>query len=169
MQQRNLLKLSENFQNIHRILKIWNHILVIILTDGYRCMQIRQRRLRAKWNILQLWKFKNEGREWNHKTIRGNAQGDWNEIYYPVDEWDEKSLDEFETMYFNEGSEWCIHDGNEEPQAPEDIEGYWMYCCSWDEVGIRREIANACGVPENEVVMYKYAGELREDVYELAS
>ena len=108
-------------------------------------------------------------RDWDHRTIRGVTQSDWNEIYYPVNEWNDKKLDNFETMYWNTGSEWCIHDGDAEPETPEDIEGYWIYCCSWNEEGVRKEIANACGVSESDVVMYKYVGERYMPIYELAS
>ncbi len=106
---------------------------------------------------------------WKHKTISGTMQCEWNEVYYPADEWSDKDLRDFEVMYFDYGSEWCIYNGDDEPETPEDIDGSWLYCCSLTEDGIRREIAEFCEAPESEVVMYRYAGERRQDVYELAS
>ena len=49
------------------------------------------------------------GRKWDWKIIRGYCQSDWNEVFYPVDDWSREALSAFETMYFNTGSEWiCL-------------------------------------------------------------
>lgn len=94
--------------------------------------------------------------EWGHKTIRGSSQNDWNCIYYPVKEWNEVTLEVFETEYFNEGSEWIIYDGEEEFSA---------YCTSWNEEGIRKEIAKITGEKPENIIMYAFDGYTRTAKY----
>lgn len=90
------------------------------------------------------------GQKWGWGTIRGSVQSDWQEIFYPVDEWSMEAICAFEREYFNTGSEWIIHDGETEPTCPEEISGYGVYCISWNEDEIRKELADASGVaPEN--------------------
>lgn len=91
-------------------------------------------------------------------TIRGCCQGDWNEVFYPVDEYSIEDIREFETYYFNTGSEWIIHDGDDEPETPEDIDGYSYYCTSYNE---REEIAREAGVNPDDVVLYAYHEEMK--------
>ena len=40
-----------------------------------------------------------DGRKWDYEPIHGSCQSDWNEIYYPVDEWSEDAIKQFETEY----------------------------------------------------------------------
>ena len=112
------------------------------------------------------------GFEWKSATIRGCCQGDWQNVYYRVDSWDRKSLEAFETEYFNTGSEWMVHDpdwndGNEEPETPDDISGWTCYCTSWNEDGIREEIASAAGCKPEDVVMYAWDGTYSTDKYRM--
>ena len=92
-------------------------------------------------------------KEYDYTTIRGCCQGEWNEVFYPVDKYSIEDIRTFETYYFNTGSEWIIHDSNEEPENPEDIEGYSMYCVTYD---VRKEIAESEGVKPEDVVLYEY-------------
>lgn len=97
------------------------------------------------------------GKKYGHRTISGCCQRDWNDVFYPVDEWSRKELENFEKEYFNTGSEWMVHDENGEPSDPEDISGWTVYCHDWHDEGIRKEIADAaCCAPED-VVMYRIA------------
>ena len=91
--------------------------------------------------------------EYDYTTIRGCCQGEWNEVFYPVDKYSIEDIREFETYYFNTGSEWIIHDSEEKPENPEDIEGYSMYCVTYD---VRKEIAESEGVKPEDVVLYEY-------------
>lgn len=108
------------------------------------------------------------GKKWDYKTIRGTCQSDWNYIYYPVDEWDDEGLNNFETEYFNTGSEWIVDDEDYNPKEskPLDISGYCIYCHSWDNDGIRKEIADSAGVKPEEVVLYGFTGYTRIPQYE---
>lgn len=98
------------------------------------------------------------GHKWENATIRGYCQSDWQNIYYRVDEWTSKDLEIFEIEYFNTGTEWIIHDATEPPAKPEDISGYTMYCTSWNNEGIRDEIAKENGVSSEDVIMYVFDG-----------
>lgn len=98
------------------------------------------------------------GHKWDTTTIRGCCQSDWQDVFYNVDMWSRESLDAFETEYFNTGTEWIIHDEAEDPESPEDISGYFVYCVSWNDEGIRQELAEAGGEKPENVVMYAYDG-----------
>lgn len=106
------------------------------------------------------------GKEWEAFIIRGSCQSDWQTGFYPVDEWSREALQEFETEYFNEGSEWIIHDENGEPESPEEISGYSVYCHGWNSDQIRKEIAEAAGESEPAaVVLYEFTGYTRSHEY----
>lgn len=98
------------------------------------------------------------GKRWAVSTIHGCCQSDWQEICYPVEEWSREALAAFEAEYFNTGTEWIIHDENEEPETPEDINGFSCYCHGWSEEQIKKEIADAYGQPDAEVVLFEFAG-----------
>ncbi len=98
------------------------------------------------------------GKEYENTTIRGCTQGEWQEILFPVEEYDRDALAILEADYFNTGTEWIIHDENSEPNSPEDISGYSLYCYGWNADQIRAEIADAAGAAPDAVTMYEYAG-----------
>lgn len=95
---------------------------------------------------------------WHTGTIRGCCQGDWQTIYYPVKAWSTEAITIFETEYFNTGSEWIIHDENTDPDGPEDITGFSVYCHGWNTEDIKREIIDAYGATDAEVILYKHTG-----------
>lgn len=97
------------------------------------------------------------GRAWDCCTLRGCCQGDWQYCIYPADEWDGDSLERLEMDYFNTGSEWIIHDDETPPESPEEINGYSIYCYSWNDTGLREEIANGAGCTPEEVKLYEFA------------
>lgn len=96
--------------------------------------------------------------EYDWTTIRGCCQSEWNEVFYPADEYSIEDIRTFETYYFNTGSEWIIHDSEDEPENPEDIDGYSYYCTSYNE---REEIAREAGVKPEDVVLYEYHEEMK--------
>lgn len=108
------------------------------------------------------------GKSWDTTEIHGCCQGDWQTIIYCTDTWNRAALREFEMEYFNLGSEWMIHEGTEAPETPEDINGFTVYCATYDDDEIRRIIADAaCGNPD-EVVMYAHDGMSLTDNYRIA-
>ena len=110
------------------------------------------------------------GKKWAYGTIRGYCQSDWQYIFYPVDEWNKEALTRFETEYFNTGTEWVIHDDDEEtePESPEDVIGFTMYCTSWNDEGIKQEIAEATGCKIEDIVLYEFDGYTRTAKYKEA-
>lgn len=98
------------------------------------------------------------GEPWSAGTIRGCCQSDWQNIYYPVKSWSMEAIAGFETEYFNTGSEWIIHDGNTEPETPEDIDGFSCYCHGWRTEDIKKEIADTAGFPDATVILYEHTG-----------
>ena len=108
------------------------------------------------------------GEEWDYRNIHGCCQSEWNTVYYPVKYWTKESLDAFETMYFNTGSEWIVHEGDTEPTSPEEINGCAYYCVSWNDEGIKKELAEAAGGNVEDVVLYKYSGSVSIPTYKVA-
>lgn len=106
-----------------------------------------------------------DGRPWEWSIIRGSCQRDWQEIFYPVDEWSKEALQEFETQYFNEGTEWIIHDEQEAPEAPEDISGYSVYCIGWNTEQIKKEIAEITGANPEEITLFEFGGYTKTAYY----
>lgn len=106
------------------------------------------------------------GRTWDYCTLRGCCQGDWQDCIYPADEWDADSLERLEAEYFNTGSEWIIHDDGTEPDGPEDINGFSLYCTGWNDDLIRQEIADSAGGSPADVTLYKFTGYTRRAEYE---
>ena len=68
--------------------------------------------------------------------------------------------------YFNTGSEWIVHDEEAEPESPEDINGYSVYCIGWNDELIKLEIAEAAECKPEEVVMYAFKDYARIPIYE---
>ena len=98
------------------------------------------------------------GEEWTNATIRGNCQGDWQNIIYNRALWTSDDIATLEIEYFNTGSEWIIHDENAAPDTPEDISGYSVYCYGWNDEQIRAEIASAAGVNPDDVILFEFSG-----------
>lgn len=107
------------------------------------------------------------GRKWDWRIIRGYCQGDWNEIFYSVDDWSREALAAFEIEYFNMGSEWIIDDGEFNPDTDSslNINGYSVYITAQDEEGIRKELAAVEGCSPSDLVLYVFEGYTRIPQY----
>lgn len=105
------------------------------------------------------------GQPWQWSIIRGCCQGDWQEVFYPVNEWGREALAAFEVEYFNTGSEWIIHDEENAPEGPEDISGYSCYIVARTEEGIRKELAEMAGCVPSDLVMWAFEGFTRIPEY----
>ena len=108
------------------------------------------------------------GEKWANGTIRGCCQGDWQEIIYPA-EYGREWLRDFETEYFNTGTEWIIHDEDFIPEDPSEISGYSVYCLGWNNDSIRAEIAEYSGARAEDVILYAFGGWKRSAAYEEVS
>ena len=105
------------------------------------------------------------GEEYTAATLRGCCQGDWQNIIYPAS-YGDAFRDAFETEYFNTGTEWIIHDGDDAPEDPEEIDGYAMYCYSYDP---RAEIAAETGTDPADVILYEFDGYTRRAEWKVVS
>ena len=96
------------------------------------------------------------GKRYETRTIRGCCQGDWQDIYYPVDDYTRAALDILEADYFNTGTEWIV-----------DVDGCetGVYTYSWNSADTREEIAGAVGVDPADVVLLEFAGWNRTAAY----
>ena len=88
-------------------------------------------------------------KRYEKRTIRGSCQCDWQNVYYPVADYTQKSLDQLEMEYFNTGTEWII-----DP----DGDNYSTYCYSWNNDGIKKEIADAAGTTPENVILQAFTG-----------
>ena len=95
------------------------------------------------------------GKKYSYTCLRGCCQSEWNYMYYPVEDWTNESLCAFESEYFNTGTEWIVHDEENEPEEPDEINGFSMYCHSYDP---KEEIAKMMGVDPSYVVLYEFDG-----------
>lgn len=93
--------------------------------------------------------------------LHGCCQGDWQYCIYPAS-YGDSFRDTLAAEYFNTGTEWIIHEGDDAPEEPEDIDGYSMYCTSYDP---RVEIADAHGVQPEEVQLYEFDGYTRRAIW----
>lgn len=96
------------------------------------------------------------GEEFRVCLLRGCCQRDWQWCIYPA-AYGDTFREVFEAEYFNTGSEWTIHEGDDEPEEPDDIDGYTMYCTG----DPRAEIAEAHGVNPADVDLYEFDGYTR--------
>lgn len=101
------------------------------------------------------------GEEFKWCTLSGCCQGDWQYCIYPAS-YGDGFRDTLAKEYFNTGSEWIIHEGDDAPEEPEDVDGYSMYCTSYDP---RDEIADAHGVQPDEVQLYEFDGYTRRAIW----
>lgn len=66
-------------------------------------------------------------------------------------------------------AEKWIHDEVGEPESPEEVTGYSVYCVGWNDEQIKRELADAAGESDPAaVVLFKFTGWSRCPEYERA-
>lgn len=93
------------------------------------------------------------GKRHDVRTIRGCCQGDWQNVYFPIDDYTRDALDILEADYFNTGSEWIVN------------EDFSVYVYSWNDDGIRDEIASAAGCNRDNVILQVFSGWRRTPEY----
>lgn len=93
------------------------------------------------------------GKRYDVRTIRGACQNEWQNVYFPVNDYTRDALDILEADYFNTGSEWIINDD------------FSIYAYSWNNDGIRDEIAAAAGCDPADVVLQVFSGWSRTPEY----
>lgn len=94
------------------------------------------------------------GKKWDYRMIEGHDENNGICVAYDTSVWNDDKIRNFEIAYYNEGTEWIIHDGSDDPTTPDDIIGHSIYCHSTDINSIRNEIATLEGCNPDNVVMY---------------
>lgn len=109
------------------------------------------------------------GHKWEYGAIYGCSQGEWQGIYFRPDLWNGDLLDELKVYYFNLGSEWIVHEGENVPNSPEEITGYSVYChysCSCEADKIKKEISKYVASDDPaDVVLYWFDGYIKTPKY----
>lgn len=94
--------------------------------------------------------------------LHGCCQSDWQYCIYPA-AYGDNFRDTFEAEYFNTGTEWIIHDSDDAPEEPDDIDGFSVYCID----DPREEIAAEMGVNPADVVLYEFNGYIRRAAWKV--
>lgn len=97
------------------------------------------------------------GKRYNVYTLRGCCQGDWQTVYYPVEEYTREALNVLEIEYFNLGTEWAVN-----------VDGCDVYVYAYSDTPekIREEIAAAVGAKMEEIQLHTFTGWKRTPEYE---
>jgi hypothetical protein len=96
------------------------------------------------------------GKRYSVRTLRGCCQGDWQTIYYPVEDYSREALEALEIEYFNTGSEWIV-----DP----DGDSVSIYAHGWNNDLIREELAAAVGAKAEEIQLFTFTGWKRTPEY----
>lgn len=104
------------------------------------------------------------GNDWNCDSICGCVQSEYNTLYYD-DTISKEDRDDIETCYFNTGTEVIIHDQDDIPEEPEDIDGYSEYITDYD---VKRGLAEVLGCSEDDIVYYEFSGYTKSPTYSLS-
>lgn len=138
-----------------------------LILEAYTGRDDYTRSERKKWiDIIRRWTTTNEEagvfldvlelirkKEYARATLRGCCQGDWQNIIYPA-EYGAEWLRAFEIEYFNLGTEWTIHENDENE--------FSMYCTTDDP---RAEIAEAVNSDPKDIILYEFDGWERTPKY----
>ena len=63
------------------------------------------------------------------------------------------------------GSEWIIHDEENTPEGPEEVNGYSCYIVADTEEGIKKELAAVAGCAPSDIVMWAFDEFIRVPQY----
>jgi hypothetical protein len=135
----------------------WLKLLTFSLPDG-RLPQVNglgasaiddDMNIEAAFNLVY-------GGKWRHAEIHGSSQSDWARILYDTGKYSDDDIAEFETLYFNTGTEWIVHDEAYEPGLPEEITGYSVYVTDWNTARGLRDALDL--LDSDELAVYEYAG-----------
>ncbi len=109
-----------------------------------------------------------KGKEYKAGCIRGCCQGDWCQIYYPAST-NQKEIDYLEAVYFGTGTEYEVHDSDNEVNNADDIEGFSILVTAWRIEDIKEEIASCFrNATADDVTLYQIKDSylVRRNTYE---
>lgn len=99
------------------------------------------------------------GRPYRYHLLCGCVQREWNYLYYPDDDiWSDEQMDEFNTRYWNLGTEWLVSDDpallTNPEQSCETLDVYCTHDPVYEPDALRKELCDAYGSgrPEDYVI-----------------
>lgn len=103
------------------------------------------------------------GKDYDYLQVMGNVQREWQDVYYPADEWSVDMIRDLGIRYFNNGTAWfCVDAGDAESEDPEQIwknqDGFYHYSTEWKDEKIRQELADNVGCDPEYLKMFPFAG-----------
>lgn len=112
------------------------------------------------------------GEPYESRFIYGCSQSEWQQLFYPACYGDDFP-DMIQAEYFNTGTEWIISSSDNSIVTPKDARetGHTVYCHSWSDEGIKREIAKHASyegygnAEDINVVLFKFDGYSHVPVY----
>ena len=87
------------------------------------------------------------GKVWDETTLRGYTQGDWQTLYYVVDEVTKEEIEEIENFYMGKVTEFQVEDEGYHEFVPDDI--------VWSG---KKAICDYLGLKEEETTIYEDDG-----------
>ena len=93
------------------------------------------------------------GEKYNYSMIRGDFQGEWQKIYFPIERYTSKDIKRITAEYFNTGSEWIDEDDCS------------YYIISYLDDDIKAELADKTSIPIEDVKLLKFDGWERKAKY----
>lgn len=101
-------------------------------------------------------------KNWEHTTLRGCCQGDWQDCYYCTEDNDEDIIEALEAYYFNTGDEYKVHFVDENGNIDED-ECEYDYVYKYPE---EKQLADNYGCKVEEIKFFKHNGYYKISNYE---
>lgn len=97
-------------------------------------------------------------KQYNYKEIHGTTQGEWNVIYYPVNDYTDDQINIIEMEYYNTGYEFIID--------TEDGFNISVYVHSYDDDDIKIELSDCVGCKPEEIELHHFTGYATIPIYD---
>lgn len=88
-------------------------------------------------------------------------------IFYDTRDWNEDDTVQFESEYFNTGTEWIIHDRDFVPETAGDIDGYYLYTRETEINEIKDDIARRLNCMPEEIQAYVFKQYIHFPIYRI--
>lgn len=106
------------------------------------------------------------GKEWDHTTLTGCTQGEYNTMYYPISEWKKEDIERFEIVYWNMGRQWEVESYENDIFTCYTTVDFTCYTTVEDNEKLKTELCNICGCEPEELLIKKFIGYKKIAMYE---
>lgn len=96
------------------------------------------------------------GKPWEFTCIRGDCQGDWQDVILSDNDWSADALHDFEVEYFNTGCEWQIFGYTDDDQTPDDFG--MIYTHGYSNGDAIKEISAVLAADPDEITLQHFTG-----------